>query len=78
MEFKKYRRTQIAEMRPVTKEEIKAGAIALQNRSISVSDSDIEDGCPKEGDLIARNPNKYEDRWLVNATYASSNFELIN
>ena len=62
-EFKKYRRTQIAEMRPVTEEDIRAFEQDKYPHSmrdtefrISISDADKANGSPKIGDMIARNP----------------------
>ena len=68
MEFKKYRRTQIAEMTPW-----KPGLIELGE--VSVSKPDFEAGSPKLGDMIARNPKNHADKWLVAAQYFADNFE---
>src|ERR1700729_1433857 len=51
-EFKHYRRTQIAEMRPATPEDALDG-------SISVSAPDKANGSPRPGDMIARNPKNH-------------------
>lgn len=67
-EFRKYRRTQIAEMRPWTEGE------HLDLR-ISISTPDLEAGSPKLGDMIARNPKNHADQWLVAAQYFADNFE---
>jgi len=81
MEFKEYRRTQIAEMRPVTEEEIKLGRLIVtkthSRKSISVSDVDLQNGSPKTGDMIARNPKNHNDLWLVAEQYFKDNFEEI-
>lgn len=81
MEFKKYRRTQIAEMRPVTKEEIELGRLIVtkthSRKAISVSDVDLQNGSPKSGDMIARNPKNHNDQWLVAEKYFKDNFEEI-
>lgn len=69
-DFKKYRRTQIAEMRPYEKGEKLSGIV-------SVSKADIENGSPKEGDMIARNPKDHEDQWLVAEKYFKDNFEPV-
>ena len=84
-EFKKYRRTQIAEMRPVTEEDILKqkdfGRIAIDisdlNKpiSVSISDADLLNGSPKIGDMIARNPKNHKDQWLVAEQYFKDNFE---
>ena len=73
MNFKKYKRKQIAELRPVTSDEIQNG---LSN-AISVSKPDKEAGSPKLGDMIARNPKNHDDQWLVAAKYFLDNFEEI-
>jgi ABC-type microcin C transport system permease subunit YejE len=70
-EFTKYRRTQIAEMRPFVPGE------ALSDR-VSISKSDLEAGSPKLGDMIARNPKNHDDQWLVAADYFAINFEPMN
>jgi hypothetical protein len=68
MEFKKYRRSQIAELRPYTEgEEL--------SEKVSVSAVDKENGSPKVGDMIARNPKNHEDQWLVAEQYFKDNFE---
>lgn len=70
MEFTKYRRTQIAEMRPYQEGESLPDAV-------SVSKADRENGSPKVGDMVARNPVNYADQWLVAAEYFSANFEAF-
>ena len=79
--FKQYRRTQIAEMRPVTEEEKELGRLIItkthNRKSISVSESDLQNGSPKSGDMIARNPKNHEDQWLVAKEYFNDNFEPI-
>lgn len=71
MSFKKYKRTNVSEMRHVTQEEIEHG---LDPR-ISLSAADRENGSPKPGDMIARNPQDHGDMWLVAAEYFVENFE---
>jgi len=66
-EFTKYRRTQIAEMRPYETGE--------NTESISISSEDRKAGSPKNGDMIARNPANHDDQWLVAAVYFAANFE---
>jgi hypothetical protein len=75
-EFQKYRRTQVAEMRPVTQHEADNKDAILDN-GISVSQVDLEKGSPKAGDMIARNPNNHNDQWLVSEQYFKDNFEII-
>ena len=66
-EFQRYRRSQVAELRPYVPGEAMA--------NISVAPVDTANGSPKEGDMIARNPANHEDQWLVAAEYFSVNFE---
>lgn len=77
--FKKYRRTQIAEMRPVTKEDVELGRLITTSTrdrvAVSISDVDKSNGSPKIGDMIARNPKNHNDQWLVSEQYFKDNFE---
>jgi len=66
-DFIQYRRTQIAEMRP--------WRFGDDMEGISVSEPDRENGSPREGDMIARNPKNYADQWLVATQYFADNFE---
>ena len=69
MTFVKYRRKQIAELRPY---------IAGENiDGISISVADKDGGSPKVGDMIARNPKNHDDRWLVAKQYFEDNFEKM-
>lgn len=65
--FRRYRRTQIAEMRPWNPCDDMGG--------VSVSKLDRENGSPQTGDMIARNPKNHADQWLVAAQYFADNFE---
>ena len=67
--FAKYRRKQIAELRPYMKGERLDG--------VSISDEDKKAGSPKSGDMIARNPKNHDDQWLVAAQYFADNFEPV-
>jgi hypothetical protein len=69
MTFQKYRRKQIAELRPYIEGENMAG--------VSVSAEDTKAGSPKAGDMIARNPKNHADQWLVAAQYFADNFEPV-
>ena len=42
---------------------------------VSVSDVDLQNGSPKIGDMIARNPKNHKDQWLVAEQYFKDNFE---
>jgi hypothetical protein len=81
--FKQYRRIQISQMREVTELDINVfknhGFIHISEypfgNNISISDSDLKNGSPKIGDMIARNPKDYSDQWLVAEQYFKDNFE---
>ena len=73
--FKQYRRKAIAELRPVTDEEVMSMKL---DPSISISAADKENGSPFMGDMIARNPKDHTDQWLVAKQYFEDNFEEIN
>jgi hypothetical protein len=68
-DFRKYRRSQIAELRPWAPGDDMYG--------VAVSTVDREAGSPKEGDMIARNPKNHADKWLVAAQYFADNFEPL-
>jgi hypothetical protein len=84
-DFKEYRRKSISEMRPVNEADIKAFETDKQIHSIrdtefkvSISDADLQNGSPKIGDMIARNPKNHNDQWLVAKQYFEDNLELID
>lgn len=66
--YKKYRRKQIAELRPYV-----PGETLSERVSLAAADKDA--GSPKKGDMIARNPLNHDDQWLVAAKYFEDNFE---
>ena len=66
-EFKKYKRTNIAEMRPYVPGEDLSG--------ISVSQ---EDNPAQDRGMIARNPNNHDDQWYVNRAYFEENFKPVD
>jgi hypothetical protein len=83
-EFEKYLRKQIAELRPVTSTDVeyysKYKQIIVHETSdsfieVSISQSDLKNGSPKIGDMIARNPANHLDQWLVAKEYFNHNFE---
>ena len=67
--FKQYRRKSISEMRPYEEGE--------DVSKISISQSDLDNGSPKEGDMIARNPKNHLDQWLVAKEYFDDNLEEV-
>lgn len=44
---------------------------------VSISKEDLENGSPKKGDMIARNPKKNGDMWLVVEDYFKNNYEEV-
>lgn len=66
-EWKQYRRKGLSEMRPYKQGEDISG--------VSVSDADRQNGSPKIGDMIARNPKNHADQWLVAQKYFEENLE---
>jgi len=79
--FKQYKRKQIAELRPVTKEDIitfnDQHFIMGGDYDVSISQEDQNNGSPKIGDMIARNPKNHDDQWLVAEQYFKDNFEEL-
>lgn len=71
--FKQYRRKHIAELRPFV-----PGENLTRPIKVSISQPDLDNGSPQEGDMIARNPKDFTDQWLVAAAYFSDNFEPID
>lgn len=79
-EFKKFKRSAVAEMRPVTDEDIQYfysqdQTLFVDGNKVSISNNDLVAGSPVLGDMIARNPADHTDKWLVAAEYFSNNFE---
>lgn len=77
MQFKQYQRTNIAEMCPwMPIGAIHANEVAyLQSLGVSISQADLDNGSPKPGDMIARNPLNHNDQWLVAKQYFEENFK---
>lgn len=69
-EFKKYRRTDTVDMRPYVEGE-------TLSEQVSISKFDRENGSPKLGDMIARNPDNHGDQWLVAKDYFEKKYEII-
>jgi hypothetical protein len=68
-EFKLYKRLSYVHLKPWVAGDDLTGA--------SISDEDIKNGSPKDGDMIARNPENFNDKWLVASDYFKKNFEII-
>lgn len=67
--FRSYRRRQSAELRPYVAGESLDG--------ISLTDVNRQEGSPKAGDMIARNPKDPRDQWLVSAAYFAENYDPV-
>jgi hypothetical protein len=66
-----YRRAGVSSMRPYVDGE--------DLSRVSISQADIENGSPKKGDMIARNPKDHSDMWLVAEKYFKENLiPIIN
>jgi hypothetical protein len=70
MSWASYRRRGFAEMRPYVAGDDLSG--------VSISAPDKEAGSPKDGDMIARNPQNHADQWLVAKKYFQDNFEEVS
>jgi len=78
-EFKKFTRTQFSEMREINEIDLTAfnlmGFIGCSpDTVISISDTDSQNGSPRIGDMVARNPKNHNDQWLVAEQYFKDNF----
>jgi hypothetical protein len=71
-EFKQYKRKSISEMKPVPSNWT---LTTLKDAGVSVSQADLDNGSPKVGDMIARNPKNHKDQWLVAKEYFEDNLE---
>lgn len=67
MDWGQYKRKGLSEMRPYVEGEDMSG--------VSMSEADKANGSPKLGDMIARNPNNHNDKWLVAKAYFDANLE---
>lgn len=64
-----YKRKGLSEMRPYVQGE--------DVSHVSISQADLQNGSPKDGDMIARNPVDHSDQWLVAAKYFNDNLEPV-
>lgn len=74
--FDKYQRKELAELRPVDEQDIVAYNKGMM-KWVSVSQEDFNNGSPKIGDMIARNPKNHKDQWLVAKQYFEDNFDFV-
>ncbi len=73
MEWKQYRRSNLAEMRPVVEGE------SLADISVSAPDNELfmEDREEFNRGFVARNPQNHADQWYVARKYFNANFEEV-
>ncbi len=64
--FRKFKRREHAELRPYEDSMDMAG--------VSVSRADRNNGSPRKGDMIARNPDDHSDQWLVAGKFFRKNY----
>ena len=69
-EYKPYRKTAIAWLAPWTPDTEMTG--------VSVSDEDRENGSPKVGDMISRNPDHHADRYLMAEKFFRESYEPVD
>jgi hypothetical protein len=69
-QFKQYRRSEITELRPYVPGEV-------LDPHISISAVDRRFGCPKLGDMIARNSENPDEQFLVEAGDFAQAFEPV-
>ena len=72
MKFKKYKRVQVAELHEYDPNALYSESFMSR---LSISETDKENGSPKTGDMIARNPKNHDDIWLIAKDYFDENFE---
>lgn len=82
--WKQYKRKGLSEMRPVTLEDINnfeadkfPHSLRDSEFKVSISQADLDNGSPKIGDMIARNPKDSNDQWLVAKKYFEDNLEEV-
>lgn len=69
MNWQQYKRKGLSEMRPYVEGE--------DLTRVSISAADHDNGSPKIGDMIARNPVNHDDQWLVAKKYFEDNLEPV-
>lgn len=66
--FKPYIKTQVTYLRPYEEGEV-------LSENVSISQFDLDNGSPKIGDMIARNPDYFNDGWLVAKEFFINNYK---
>ena len=68
--FKEYTKTNPVEMRPYVENE----ALPV---GITISAADVRKGSPKVGDMIVRNRENHNDKWLIPEDYFTANYTEV-
>jgi hypothetical protein len=55
--------------------EIERWVPGINMDGVSIGDEDKANGSPRDGDMIARDPNNPRDRWLISSAYFAANYE---
>jgi hypothetical protein len=55
--------------------EAEAWQPGIDMAGVSISEADKDQGSPKTGDMIARDPENPADRWLIGAAYFKRHYE---
>jgi len=68
-DWKQYKRKGLSEMMPYRE--------GMDMTGVSIADVDADNGSPRPGDMIARNPKNHADKWLVAEKYFLENLEPV-
>ena len=66
MEYDLYRKRHLQPM--------KKWVEGMDMTGVSISDADLGNGSPKDGDMIAMNPDNQADKWLVASKFFTENY----
>lgn len=75
-DYKEYQRVGTTLIRPILELEIHIGADNLRNSGVSISEADISNGSPKQGDMIAVNRSNSKDMWLISQEHFEKNYRV--
>ena len=72
MTYKTYEKTKTTEMRPYIDGE------HIDEDYVSINRGDKENGSPKAGDMIARDPSNHDDMWLISREFFVENYCTVS
>jgi len=55
--------------------EVERWSPGIDMEGVSVGEEDKKNGSPRDGDMIARDPENENDRWLISGDYFRRNYE---